>query len=280
MQNLSELLELAKSAACLAGEQILKFYPACGKSVSAYEIFIKQDSSPLTSADLAANEKIAQILSKSGIKICSEEQILHPDELENDEAFWLIDPLDGTREFLKQNGEFCVCIALIKDLRPILGVIYVPVSGEIFYAAKDFGFGFKNVQNAQQYELKFSPQNLNRIKNSKDLMLVSQESKTSAKIAQMLDLQEYRVGSAIKFCLVAKGEAQAYFRTQESSIWDNAAGDIIVSEAGFTMIDLKTKSEPIYSANELKSNKFIIIKREILGLKDQILDLIPEKYKI
>ena len=131
---MSELLNLAIKAAISAGGEIMKFYSS---NSQALKVCPKDDSSPLTSADLAANEVILKELSKSGIKICSEESILQ--ESDKDE-FWLVDPLDGTKEFLARNGEFCVCIALIKEARPVLGVIFIPVSKELFYADENGAF--------------------------------------------------------------------------------------------------------------------------------------------
>jgi len=127
---MSELLNLAIKAAISAGGEIMKFYSS---NSQALKVCLKDDSSPLTSADLAANEVILKELSKSGIKICSEESILQ--DSDKDE-FWLVDPLDGTKEFLARNGEFCVCIALIKEARPVLGVIFIPVSKELFTLMK------------------------------------------------------------------------------------------------------------------------------------------------
>ena len=120
---MSELLNLAKKAAVNAGAQIMKFYSADN---TALKVCLKDDSSPLTSADLAANEAILKELKKSGIDICSEESVLSASS-SKEGLFWLVDPLDGTKEFLAHNDEFCVCIALIKDTKPILGVIFLKI---------------------------------------------------------------------------------------------------------------------------------------------------------
>ena len=121
------LLLLALLASIRAGGAILRHY-------DDYEISYKDDNSPLTSADLSANEAILSTLSQSEIPICSEESLLSLDELVNLERFWLIDPLDGTKDFICKTGEFCVCIALIEHGRPILAVIYAPKFDEMYYS--------------------------------------------------------------------------------------------------------------------------------------------------
>ena len=121
------MLNLARLAAISAGVQILRHY-------DDYEISYKSDNSPVTSADLSANEAILSTLSQSKIPICSEESLLSLDELVNLERFWLVDPLDGTKDFICKTGEFCVCIALIEHGRPILAVIYAPKFDEMYYS--------------------------------------------------------------------------------------------------------------------------------------------------
>lgn len=260
------LLNLAKCAAVAAGAEIMKFYQNC-------RVSFKEDKSPITQADLAANEKIIEILSQSSLPICSEERIAAT----SDELFWLVDPLDGTREFIKQNGEFCVCIALISQARPILGVIFIPVSGELFYATKGGGVKREILGNASA-DVKFSPSNLARTRDkaSKNLMFVSGETPVSTRLADALNLHQMRVGSAIKFCLLARGESGIYYRTHPSSIWDNAAGELIASEAGAAMIDLQTLKAPLYDTANLRCGKFIVIGEEFLERKVEILEWLAQ----
>ena len=123
---MKELLKSAIQAAFDAGNEIIKHY-------DSYDLKYKSDNSPLTSADIAANEAIFSNLQKTKIPICSEEQILQDTDIS---TFWLVDPLDGTREFIQKNGQFCVCIALIQDFKPVLGVIFIPTKNEIFYTLK------------------------------------------------------------------------------------------------------------------------------------------------
>ena len=262
---MSELLNLAKKVAVNAGVQIMKFYSADN---TALKVCLKDDSSPLTSADLAANEVILKELSKSGIKICSEESILQ--ESVKDE-FWLVDPLDGTKEFLARNGEFCVCIALIKKARPVLGVIFIPVSKELFYA--DENGAFKEILDDNDEIIK-------RVDlNKKDKILgnlIFSSRRGDAKeiefIGQSLNFEQRCIGSAIKFCrLVEFGGA--YLRFAPSYLWDNAAGEALVNFCGGKVFDANSGKEMSYELADLKSPFFIALSKNTLNLKDKITQL-------
>ncbi|WP_170019861.1 inositol monophosphatase family protein [Campylobacter sp. RM16190] len=284
MKDLNFLLELAKSAAFEGGKEILKFYQSSEilmpinkkDEARAYEIYIKPDKSPVTQADLASNDKIFEILSKSGLPICSEEKILD----ENASEFWLIDPLDGTNDFISGVGEFCVCIALIQNYRPILGVIYVPISNEIYFAAKGLGTHYeklKNFSSIQDQIASFSKQNLANKSQKRIAISRYGKNKIPLLLSQKLNLEPLHLSSAIKFCKIAEGMAEIYARFSPSSIWDNAAGEVIASEAGAVMIDLKTQNPPLYQTSNLKSNEFVVISKEFLDQKDEILAFIKEQ---
>ena len=293
MQNLENLLAVAKEAALKGGQEILKFYKKENSEISAkdkiqpksslpYEIYIKPDKSPVTQADLASNDKIFEILSKSGLPICSEEKILD----ENASEFWLIDPLDGTNDFISGIGEFCVCIALIKEFRPVLGVIYIPISNELFYAAKNQGSHYEKLPNFsvwQDENAQFSKRNLEKISTQagKNLIAVSRYGKNEIPnlLAQKLSLEPFRLSSAIKFCKIAEGSAEIYARFSPSSIWDNAAGEAIASESGAITIDLTTQNPPLYDTKNLKSNPFIVISQKFISRKDEILAFIDERIR-
>ncbi|NLK66603.1 MAG: 3'(2'),5'-bisphosphate nucleotidase CysQ [Campylobacteraceae bacterium] len=251
---MKELLSLAKLAVSSASEVILKHY-------DDYTVVKKEDNSPLTSADIAANDKIFEILGKSGIEICSEERIL--DNLGS--LFWLVDPIDGTREFIKKNGEFCVCIALIKDGRPVLSVISIPVTGEVFYSSGN-GEVYKNGS-------------LLTTKKSPNLAFMgrSGNSKKRERINAHFNFEPKRLGSAIKFCRLAENEGAIYARFGDSSIWDNAAGDFLVEQSGGLMIDLKTREKPLYN-QKILSNNFICLDKNNAHLKDKILEFIDANF--
>ena len=251
---MSELLNLAKKAAVNAGAQIMKFYSA---NNTALKVCLKDDSSPLTSADLAANEVIIKILS-----------ILQ--ESDKDE-FWLVDPLDGTKEFLARNGEFCVCIALIKKARPVLGVIFIPVSKELFYA--DENGAFKEILDDNDEIIKRVDLN-KKDKNLDNLIFSSRrgDAKEIEFIGQSLNFEQRCIGSAIKFCrLVEFGGA--YLRFAPSYLWDNAAGEALVNFCGGKVFDANSSKEMSYELADLKSPFFIALSKNTLNLKDKITQL-------
>ena len=249
MQN---LLNLAISAAKEAGSEILKHY-------EKFDVYVKEDKSPLTTADLAANEIILKILGESGIKICSEESILDYEERKNAEMFWLVDPLDGTKEFIAQNGEFCVCIALIKAGRPILSVIYIPVSDELFYS-KGGGVVYKNGEI------------LPKCDDTPNLFLLGKHG-NSAKRTELASEFGYdlkRIGSAIKFCRICENKAGAYARLGKCSLWDVAAGDFLVVQSGGAIIDLKTRELPRYDGESLINNPYLVLDRNNAKFLDEM----------
>ncbi|WP_169763623.1 3'(2'),5'-bisphosphate nucleotidase CysQ family protein [Campylobacter mucosalis] len=256
-----ELLELAKKAAVSAGAEILKHY-------NKFEVYKKMDSSPLTTADLAANEKIFEILSVSGIEICSEERILGDELRLKSDRFWLVDPLDGTKEFIKQNGEFCVCIALIERAKPVLGVIFIPTTNELFYT--NGNECFKEICTQPNQII-----NLSKVtKNSKIAYTSTIKSKNlphTLLIQRGFDV--VRIGSAIKFCRLCESGG-VYIRLSPSSLWDIAAGEAIVRSCGGFMFDIKTKDEINYNTKSLKSPYFIALSKDMIELKDEILQAI------
>lgn len=254
---MSELLNLAVRAAKAAGKEILKNY-------NDYKLYIKPDKSPLTTADLAANDVIFKILEKSKIPICSEEKILPFDERKNCENFWLIDPLDGTQEFIAKNGEFCVCIALIgKDGCPKLSVIMIPFTDEVFCAER----GGKIYKNGKI---------LKSLEYTSPLFLLGRHgnSKKRIKFAKNFGYEYKRIGSAIKFCRLAENAAASYLRLGPSSLWDIAAGDLLVEASGGITIDLKTKKPPVYNGENLLNNPFLVLDRNSVDFLDEYINFI------
>ncbi|MGP1486014.1 MAG: 3'(2'),5'-bisphosphate nucleotidase CysQ family protein [Campylobacter sp.] len=283
---MEDLLNLAKLAAIKAGEEILKFYThvkfedeilASASTLSKnlhnenLQIAIKKDKSPVTSADLAANKAIFDVLKSSNLPICSEEQILN----DKASAFWLVDPLDGTKDFLDGSGEFCVCIALISDHRPILGVIYLPVTNEIFFATNDI-----NTQKELYKDGEFIGQSLKYDTQNKDVIITGKRGKNAkaAKLCEMMNFQIKKLSSAIKYCRIAQGLADVYLRYSPSYLWDNAAGEIIATKSGAKMINLKTKTQPFYDLKNLKNGEFMVISKRHLQNQKAIFDAIYENF--
>ena len=214
-----------------AGKEILNFYN------NDIEVTHKEDLSPLTKADLASNKIILESLTKlkSNIPILSEESLVDWSIRKNWKKYWLVDPLDGTKEFIKKNGEFTVNIALIEDNNPILGVIYVPAKSLLYFAEKNKG-SFKtntkdkleNLKGIQKI-LVSSQTNRARVIGSRSHSNATFDNWVKQKFPNADIVQ---AGSSLKFCLIAEGEADIYPRFGPTSEWDIAAGHIIVDEAG------------------------------------------------
>lgn len=218
----SKELELAKELAVEAGAKILEIYN------QPIDVEYKQDNSPLTKADSLADKIIVDGLKKSfpTYAVLSEESRDDLSRLENDFCF-IVDPLDGTKEFIKRNGEFTVNIALTFKHVVVMGVIYVPVTGELYFASKSDGSFY--VKDGKVSKLSVSGRN-------DDLRLVMSRSHGSDTLDKLIEKYEIKniksAGSSLKGCLIAKGEAEVYYRFGLTMEWDTAAMQCIVEEAG------------------------------------------------
>ena len=225
-----ELLEQVKSIAEEAGRAILQIYQQDDVGIQT-----KRDQSPLTQADLASHHIIIEALKTltPEIPILSEEGEILDEKVD---TFWCVDPLDGTKEFIKKNDEFTVNIALIKEHQPVLGVIHVPVTNETFMALQGEG-AFKIHNNQTQRLTKQSDEN-----HSPPIFAVSRShlnEKTKAFINRH-QATTIPAGSSLKLTLLAEGKADAYPRFGPTSLWDMAAGHAILKETGgeiFTLDD-------------------------------------------
>jgi 3'(2'), 5'-bisphosphate nucleotidase len=253
MINLEELLEIAKEASIAAGADILEIYESGDFSIEA-----KSDNSPLTLADKAAHNKIVSFLDKTGIPILSEEGREIPySERSKWEYFWMLDPLDGTKEFIKKNGEFTVNIALIHKGVPVLGVVYPPVLNEIYWAVKGSG-SYKQVgDNIEQLSVSKNQLDQSGLKIVASRSHMSKE--TEEYLAKLKSPEIVSKGSSLKFLLVASGVADVYPRFGPTMEWDTAAAHIIVTEAGgsVTLEDGKTKLS--YNKENLLNPYFIVL---------------------
>ena len=247
----NELLQLAKSAAILAGEEILKVYN------KDFDVSYKEDESPLTIADKNANAVIEKMLLESKIPILSEEGRQVPfEERKNWDKLWIVDPLDGTKEFVKRNGEFTVNIALIENGSPVMGVIYVPVTNVLYYASEEGAFK----------ESKNSIDKLPILMDRQSFIAVGSRSHQSPETKAYFDslinkhgkIEVISMGSSLKICLVAEGKADVYPRFAPTMEWDTAAGHAIANYANKKLIDYKTKNEMKYNREQLLNNWFIV----------------------
>lgn len=235
-----------------AGEGILKIYDA------GFSVTDKKDDTPLTEADLAAHTIITEGLAQltPEIPVLSEESDPIPfEERKQWQRYWLIDPLDGTREFIKQNGEFTVNIALIENQRPIIGVIQVPVNKILYYAWRDGG-SWKQLPDE-------SPSQIHaRSPSEEQLVVAGSRSHHNEVITDFLDkIGSHRIfpmGSSLKSCLIAEGKADLYPRLGPTSEWDTAAAQCIVEEAGGQITD--TAMNPLrYNTKESLLNPHFFV---------------------
>lgn len=268
--KLHELLKLSIRLCLEAGREILRIYE------EEFSIDKKSDNSPLTLADINSHRIISEGLSLTGIPLLSEEGKDIPYEIRKRwDFFWLVDPLDGTKEFIKRNGEFTVNIALIKGSRPVLGVIHAPVMRLLYYAIKDKG-AYRALTDEDANIEKI-------ISGSQKLPLYSKEiasyirivasrshlsSETEAYINKLKgkfkDLSFLSAGSSLKFCLIADGRADIYPRFAPTMEWDTAAGQAIVEEAGGRVLEAETGQPLVYNKKDLKNPYFIAISDNLL----------------
>ncbi|MDN3582415.1 3'(2'),5'-bisphosphate nucleotidase CysQ [Mucilaginibacter flavus] len=223
--EINDLLTLAKQA----GAAIMAIYHQ-----DDFEVTLKNDESPLTLADSASHRLIMKGLTAltPGIPVMSEEGENIPYEVRKAwKCYWCIDPLDGTKEFIKRNGEFTVNIALMYKNEPVLGIIYVPVSGDLYYGGMGIG-SWKETASGDSREIHADKHAINWI---------SAGSRSHASTAENVLLEQYpitgtlTVGSSIKFCLIAEGKAHIYYRHGPTMEWDTAAGQAIAVHSGAIM---------------------------------------------
>ncbi|HUS87460.1 MAG TPA: 3'(2'),5'-bisphosphate nucleotidase CysQ [Bacteroidales bacterium] len=219
-----------------ASSRILEIYNS-----DSLDIEVKADRSPVTQADLVSDKVIIERLHQltPGLLIISEEsEPVKQDDNFAQDRFWLLDPLDGTKEFIARNGEFCISLALIEKGYPIEGYIYAPVPGEFWYAVKDEG-AFKWIDG--------QPVKLPLIRVSGDFTLLKSrshhgipEDRWVNNAEKLIKLQFLTHGSAIKFCLIAEGRADLYLKKRAVYGWDIAAGAIILQESGGGILEFDT----------------------------------------
>lgn len=252
--DLKPLLTTAIEAATSASREIMAVYNAAD-----FQAEVKGDNSPLTLADKRAHEKISEMLAPSNLPLLSEEGAdVAFAQRRGWEYFWMVDPLDGTKEFIKRNGEFTVNIALIHNGAPVLGVVAVPVTGEVFYAAKGFGAWLK--KNGQEVPLKKrTPVKLDQ----PGLRVVASRSHMNEETQNFIDKLKNPVlvskGSSLKFMLVAEGHADLYPRYAPTMEWDTAAAHAVVLETGAQVLQAGTNEALTYNKENLLNPFFLVL---------------------
>jgi 3'(2'), 5'-bisphosphate nucleotidase len=262
---------LALKAAVLGGKAIMEVYE------TAFDVVMKADNSPLTEADQKANAIIVSLLGKTGIPIISEEDEQLDFEVRRHwNQCWIVDPLDGTKEFVNRNGDFTVNIALVENGKPVYGVIYIPVTETLYVG---------DVLSQQTTKLKVSDidsliadleQNgevlaFAKAETESDVIRVvgskSHMNEETLEYIQSLEALGKKVellsrGSSIKVCLVAEGRADVYPRFAPTMEWDTAAGQAICEATGCDVIDQKTGVSMVYNRKNML-NGFFFVRRSI-----------------
>jgi 3'(2'), 5'-bisphosphate nucleotidase len=245
--ELDTIVDIAREAGIL----IMEIYK------KDFKIEFKDDKSPLTEADTKANEIICRSLKKvyPNIPIMSEEnKLIDYETRKNWEYYWCIDPIDGTKEFIKKNDEFTINIALIHKNTPVLGVVYAPAVDEMYKAKKGEG-AYKNNEKLPLY--------INK-EVDKKLIVVASKSHLSIETQNFIDnlktetIEQVSKGSSLKLCMVATGEADIYPRLAPTMEWDTAAADAIVRESGKLIYRFDDNQTITYNKKDLLNPWFIV----------------------
>jgi 3'(2'), 5'-bisphosphate nucleotidase len=252
--NLSTLLPIALTAAEKGMQEILSVYDTADFNVEA-----KADNSPLTLADKRAHHAIVDVLKGSGLPILSEEGKSIPySERKSWSRFWMVDPLDGTKEFIKRNGEFTVNIALIENGVPVLGVVAVPVLGDVYYGSVGLG-AFRKSNN----EVKPLPVRAPLDMNAAGLRVVASRShltpETQAFIDKLKSPALVSKGSSLKFLMLADGQADVYPRYAPTMEWDTAAAHAVVNQCGIKVLQYGSEFELQYNKENLLNPYFLCL---------------------
>ena len=262
--NFKKLLKIAINASLNGGKAIMDVYS------SDFTIEHKDDKSPLTLADTKCNKIIVNDLKNTDIPILSEEGLNIPFSERKDWKYsWLVDPLDGTKEFIKRNGEFTVNIALIHNGSPIMGVIYVPFKEDLYFALEGIGSYKKSsfsetIENIDDLISKsislpmVTERDSYVVVGSRSHMSKETEEFFNQKRQQHGNVEVMAVGSSLKLCMVAEGKADAYPRYAPTMEWDTGAGDAICRMAGFKVLQYNSENPLEYNKEDLLNPWFLV----------------------
>ena len=249
--NLKELIEPVVALATEAGQAILEVY------ATDFDVQEKSDESPLTQADLASHRCIVAGLAQltPGMPIISEEEGLPSFEERGQwQRYWLIDPLDGTKEFVNRNGEFTVNIALIDSHRPVFGVVYVPVQDKTYVGCEGHGAELRESGSVTPIRVADASSTPVRIVGSRS----HRGSSLDTFLERLGETDMVPMGSSLKFCVIAEGRADIYPRLGPTSEWDTAAAQAVVEQAGGKVLELDGR--PLsYNAKENILNPWFVV---------------------
>lgn len=255
--NIQSLLEAAKNACKAAGEAIMEIYesPQTAKALNT-------GPHPVTLADKTSDEVIRKVLSETGLPVLSEEGNKPGyEERKGWEYYWLVDPLDGTKEFLKHNGEFTVCIALVRQHRPVSGLVYAPCTDLLYYGSKEEGVYRSDGDTTVRILPLKEKRTMQKLMNTEGLRIVVSRSHISAATNQFLQQftspQIVMMGSSIKFMMLVDGKADLYPRLDTTMEWDTAASHAILNELNRHVYQQDLVTELVYNKQELANPYFI-----------------------
>lgn len=268
--NYQKLLETAINAALPAGEKIIEVY-----NQSDFNVEYKADNSPLTIADKYSHSIICNFLEETSFPILSEEgKNIDYSARKQWNRLWLVDPLDGTKEFIKRNGEFTVNIAFIEDKKPVTGVIYVPVTGELLFAGKDTGAYKVNSVNTLPKKINLDSlisraQKLPLAQTERPYRIIGSRSHKSAETEEFMseikkqhkNVEIISRGSSLKLCMIAEGNADIYPRYAPTMEWDTAAGHAIILGSG-GIVTQKNGIDPLEYNKENLLNPWFVAKTD------------------
>ena len=253
MSTLERIGLESRALARRAGAAILEIY------AGTFGVENKSDDSPLTAADMASHRVIVEGLQTltPDIPVLSEESAgISWDERRGWNRYWLVDPLDGTREFIKRNGEFTVNIALIEDHSPVLGVVLAPVTGELYFGVRDEGAFLEKSPGAMPRPIETrAPAGIPVVAGSRS----HAQERTGAMLAKLGEHRMVSMGSSLKFCLVAIGQADLYLRLGPTSEWDTAAAHCVLAEAGGTVLDIQGDPLRYNTKESLLNPEFVAV---------------------
>lgn len=267
-EELKQLLVTGINATIRAGALIMKVYNS-----NDFQVNLKSDATPLTLADRKAHKEIMEYLTKTRIPVMSEEgRDLHYEERRGWEYFWLVDPLDGTKEFIKRNGEFTVNIALVFNGAPIIGIVYVPVIKQLYFAMQTQGsFRIDNIEEEIDSVYKLDKLTISENKlpykpSKRPLTIVVSRSHPSKETQEFIDkmrekhdnIELIARGSSLKICMVAEGNADLYPRYGKTAEWDTAAGQAVAEMAGCEVVSLEDGERIFYNKEDINNPWFIV----------------------
>lgn len=262
-EGYNHLLQEVIATAIEAGLEIMEVYN------SGFEVELKDDRSPLTEADKRAHQVIQNRLFKYFPVLSEEGKTIPFDERKKWNPFWMVDPLDGTKEFIKRNGEFTVNIALIENHTPVLGVVYAPALNKIYFAEKSSGsfkLEWKEGEAKSADEIICSAVSLPTHQNDRKFTVVASRSHLSPETEKFIDdlkkehgeIEFKSSGSSLKLCLVAEGAADVYPRLAPTMEWDTAAGQAVAMYANKSVVNFHSGLSMEYNKPDLLNEWFVV----------------------